>query len=64
MRRKLIAGNWKMFGLKADLPEIAAIAAAARAQPGVDVALCPPFTLIEHAVAIAGGLPIGGQDGP
>ncbi|MEI9850716.1 MAG: hypothetical protein WDN24_07510 [Sphingomonas sp.] len=30
MRRKLVAGNWKMFGLQADLPEVAAIAAAAR----------------------------------
>ncbi len=62
MRRKLIAGNWKMFGLNADLPEVAAIAAAARANPRVDVALCPPFTLIERAVAVAGGMPIGAQD--
>ncbi|PXB00010.1 triose-phosphate isomerase [Nostoc sp. 3335mG] len=62
MRRKLVAGNWKMHGLRGDLPEIAAIAEAARANPGVDVALCPPFTLIEPAIAIAGGMPIGAQD--
>jgi triosephosphate isomerase len=62
MRRKLVAGNWKMFGLKGDLPEVAAIAAAAAANPGVDVAICPPFTLIEAAVAVAGAMPIGAQD--
>ena len=31
--RPLIAGNWKMHGLKADLHEIDSIAAAARTQP-------------------------------
>jgi triosephosphate isomerase len=62
MRRKLVAGNWKMHGLKAQLGEIEAIAAAARAHPQVDVALCVPFTLIESAVRVANGLPIGAQD--
>lgn len=62
MRRKLIAGNWKMHGLKADLGEVEAIAAAAAANPVVDVALCVPFTLIAPAVAAAGALPIGAQD--
>lgn len=62
MRRKLVAGNWKMHGLKAQLGEIEAIAAAARAHPEVDVALCVPFTLIESAVRVAGAMPIGGQD--
>ncbi|WP_404339486.1 triose-phosphate isomerase [Sphingomonas sp. MMS12-HWE2-04] len=62
MRRKLVAGNWKMFGLKTDLGEIEKIAAAAAANPQVDVALCVPFTLIAPAVAVAAGLPIGAQD--
>ena len=62
MRRKLVAGNWKMHGLKSQLGEIAAIAAAARENPRVDVALCVPFTLIEPAVAVAGAMPIGAQD--
>ena len=62
MRRKLVAGNWKMNGVTASLPEVEAIAAAAAANPGVDVALCPPATLIAPAVAVAGGMPIGGQD--
>lgn len=62
MRRKLVAGNWKMNGLKASLPEVEAIAKAAAAHPGVDAALCVPATLITPAVAVAGALPIGGQD--
>lgn len=62
MRRKQVVGNWKMFGLKADLGEVAAIAAAAADNPRVDVALCVPFTLIAAAAPIAGALPIGAQD--
>src|SRR5688572_22203390 len=62
VRRKLVAGNWKMNGTRAALGELAAIAAAARETPGVDVALCPPFTLIPLAVPRAGGLVVGAQD--
>jgi triosephosphate isomerase (TIM) len=60
--RKLVAGNWKMNGLRAALDEVAAIAGAARAHAGVDVALCPPFTLIDAMVQQADGLAVGGQD--
>ena len=62
MRRPLIAGNWKMNGSRESLPELDAIAAAAVAAPSVDVAICPPFTLIGHAVARTPGLAIGAQD--
>jgi len=62
IRRKLIVGNWKMNGSLAALGEIGAIAAAAREAAGVDVAICPPFTLIAPAVARASGLAIGAQD--
>jgi triosephosphate isomerase len=62
VRRKLVAGNWKMNGGLAALAELAAIAAAARKAGGVDVAICPPFTLIAPAVARSGGLAIGAQD--
>ncbi|MDG2532507.1 triose-phosphate isomerase [Sphingomonas sp. HITSZ_GF] len=62
MRRKLVAGNWKMHGLRAQLPEIEAIAAAAAANPSVDAALCVPYTLIHPAAQVAGALPIGAQD--
>jgi len=62
VRRKLVAGNWKMNGGRAALGELGAIAAAAREAPGVDVAICPPFTLIPLAVPRAGGLLVGAQD--
>jgi triosephosphate isomerase len=62
VRRKLVAGNWKMNGSRAALGELAAIAAAAREAPGVDVAICPPFTLIPLAVPRAGGVAVGAQD--
>ncbi|MEO7177454.1 MAG: triose-phosphate isomerase [Allosphingosinicella sp.] len=62
VRRKLVAGNWKMNGSRAALGELAAIAAAAREASGVDVAICPPFTLLPLAVPRAGGLAVGAQD--
>jgi len=61
-RRKLIAGNWKMNGLKAQLGEVAAIAQLAAGRGDIDVGLFLPATLIAPAVAVADGLPIGGQD--
>jgi triosephosphate isomerase len=62
MRRKLVAGNWKMNGLKASLPEVEKIAVAAAGHPGVDVALCLPATLIAAAADVAKTMPVGGQD--
>lgn len=59
-RRKLIAGNWKMHGSRAALAELDAIAAGVPER--VEVAICPPFTLIAAAVERAPGLPIGAQD--
>jgi triosephosphate isomerase len=61
-RRKLVAGNWKMNGVAADLAEVAAIADAARANAAVDVALCLPATLIARAACAVPGFAIGGQD--
>jgi len=60
--RKLVAGNWKMNGTRAMLGELDAIAAAANAALALDVAICPPFTLIDAAIAAAPGLAIGAQD--
>lgn len=59
MRRKLIAGNWKMNGTSADLPEIAALAKA-HANAAVDIVLCGPATLLSRMAAC--GLPVGGED--
>lgn len=60
-RRKLVAGNWKMNGSLAQLGELDAIAAAAAANAGVDVAVCVPATLIAPAAA-RGDVTIGAQD--
>jgi triosephosphate isomerase len=60
-RRKLVAGNWKMHGSLVQLAELDAIAEAARANPQVDVAICPPSTLIAAAAARA-VVTIGAQD--
>ncbi len=60
--RKLVAGNWKMNGNLAALAELDGIFAAATANPGVDVAICPPATLIAAAKAKQPTLSIGGQD--
>lgn len=59
--RKLVAGNWKMHGVSADLAEITTVSIAAETA-GSDVALCVPATLIERAVRAAPGFAIGGQD--
>lgn len=58
--RKLVAGNWKMNGSLSALCELDAIAAAVTG--AVDVAICPPATLINRAVVRQPTLSIGGQD--
>lgn len=60
--KKLVAGNWKMHGVSADLVDVKAIADAAKDHREVDVALCVPAILIERAVRAVPGFPIGGQD--
>jgi triosephosphate isomerase len=57
-----VAGNWKMNGSLAALAELEAIHAAATAHTGLDVAICPPFTLIAPAAQKVPGLAIGAQD--
>jgi triosephosphate isomerase len=60
----LIAGNWKMNGLRASLHEIAVIKAGIMETGDCDVAVCPPATLISACAAAANASPlmIGGQD--
>jgi triosephosphate isomerase (TIM) len=62
MRRKLVAGNWKMNGDRASLVELEGIARAAGEHGGVDVAVAVPFTLIERAASFVPTLAIGAQD--
>jgi triosephosphate isomerase (TIM) len=61
--RQLVAGNWKMNGLKANLAEIDAVKGDIGGA-ACDVAICPPATLIAAAADRAAGSPllIGGQD--
>ena len=57
--RKLIAGNWKMNGTDADLPQVRDIADR-HGDASVDVVLCGPATLL-HRMAQT-GLAVGGED--
>ena len=64
--RPLVAGNWKMNGLKAALAEISAIrdGVSAGGFGRAEGAICPPATLVAAAADLAKGseLAIGGQD--
>jgi triosephosphate isomerase len=65
--RKLIAGNWKMNGLRADglaLARALVVRAAAGDPPDCALAICPPATLlIPIADTLRGsGIRLGGQD--
>ncbi len=62
MRRPFIVGNWKMNGLNADMAEALAIGHAAGRHAGVDIAICPPATLIAPMKLALPGLTLGGQD--
>ena len=61
-RRKYVVGNWKMNGLSDAVGEAQAIFAAADEHAAVDVAICPPFTLIAAMAAAAPNKAVGGQD--
>lgn len=61
-RRMLIAGNWKMNGLRQSLGFFEEIRTKARKGEGVDVLIAPPATLLQPAVEAAGGTWIAGQD--
>lgn len=65
-RRPLVAGNWKMNGLRASLDEVEAMGAAydPALKARLDLLLCLPATLLAPAAPIAArfGLALGGQD--
>jgi len=64
-RRPLVAGNWKMNGLRRSVAELEKIIAGARPLAGkADVLICPPATLVASFADIARGsdVGIGGQD--
>jgi triosephosphate isomerase (TIM) len=59
----IVAGNWKMNGVRADLAEIEAVRAGA-APSNAGIWIFPPATLIGAAASLSGGTPvlIGAQD--
>lgn len=66
-RRPLVAGNWKMNGLKASKRELAALGrklGGAGDKPRCDVMICPPATLLTlfREQAKGSGVKIGAQD--
>jgi triosephosphate isomerase len=64
-RRPLVAGNWKMNGLKASVAELARIMAGSAGLAGkADLMICPPATLVAAFAEQARGsaIAIGGQD--
>ena len=68
IRTKLVAGNWKMNGLRQDGTLLAQAlkerAAAARAPLECELLVCPPTTLLSTVggVLIGSGIALGGQD--
>jgi triosephosphate isomerase (TIM) len=69
-RTKLVAGNWKMNGQRADglalAAELARRAGAARGgeAPRCELLVCPPATLLSsvHEIIAGSNLALGGQD--
>jgi triosephosphate isomerase len=65
MRKKLIAGNWKMNKTSADGVALAReLVGAAAAAPSVEVVICPPFTALEGVAAAIDGsaIKLGAQN--
>jgi triosephosphate isomerase (TIM) len=66
LRRPLVAGNWKMNGIRAALDELRLMGEGNDAilRNRIDLLVCPPTTLVLAAAtaAIGTGIAIGGQD--
>ena len=62
--RPLVAGNWKMNGLKRSADELTRVIAGARELPAVDLLVCPPATLVARFAELArsSAVAIGAQD--
>ena len=63
-RRPLVAGNWKMNGIRASAAELGKIVQGSDGLSKVDLLVCPPATLVMMFVSAAHGsrVAIGGQD--
>jgi len=65
--KPLVAGNWKMNGLKGAKKELASLVKSvtgAKSKPGCDIMICPPATILSLcADTVKGsGIKLGGQD--
>ena len=62
--RQLIAGNWKMHGLRKDATLLAERVRDGAQALACDLLVCPPFTVIEPVAAVLAGSPVavGGQN--
>jgi len=64
--KPLVAGNWKMNGLKASVRELATLSAKLKdvGRPPCEVLICPPMPSVQAFAATAKGtkIAIGGQD--
>ncbi|MEE2524913.1 triose-phosphate isomerase [Hyphobacterium sp. HN65] len=61
-RRMLIAGNWKMNGLRQSLGFFEEIRTLVEPGYAVDVLVAPPATLVQAAAQASNGIFIAGQD--
>ena len=65
MRRKIIAGNWKMNGTPGETEQLIRGLLAGDAKSGhARVVVCPPFTALQTASKLVAGshIAVGGQD--
>src|SRR3954452_5096369 len=59
MRKKFVAGNWKMFTTSASAAQLAeAVVRGVGASERVRVAVCPPFPYLARLGAVLSGSPV------
>lgn len=65
MRKRLVAGNWKMNGTQASIATLTSgVLAGLRCAPKVEVWVCPPYVYLAQVVGMLQGstLKLGAQD--
>jgi triosephosphate isomerase (TIM) len=59
MRKRLVAGNWKMHGsLAANQRILESVKGGAERAWGVEIAVCVPFPYLQQAAAVLAGTPV------
>ncbi len=63
-RVPLVVGNWKMHKTVGEARDLAAALVGSARPPGVEVAVCPPFTALAAVASLLNGSPVrlGAQD--